>query len=175
MTPHISTAPGLSGLDVGTTVVSHGLCASFRLSPGYSSTPLSAPQPQSPLTRGFQPSSGLMHVHHHLVMLKMPHLWMHSRLDVALGSLVGWLATLHIAGGLKLDDHCSPFQLRPSYDSMILAGESVLVPEQLHWSLYRNVGKFSLCQSFWQINLLQCPLLVFLGFDSICFRQQLRK
>ena len=117
MTPHISTAPGLSGLDVGTTVVSHGLCA---------------PQPQSPLTRGFQPSSGLMHVHHHLVMLKMPHLWMHSRLDVALGSLVGWLATLHIAGGLKLDDHCSPFQLRPSYDSMILAGESVLVPEQLH-------------------------------------------
>ena len=42
-----------------------------------------------------------------------------ARLDVALGSLVCWLATLHIAGGLKLDDHCGPFQLRPFYDSMI--------------------------------------------------------
>ena len=28
-----------------------------------------------------------------------------ARLDVALGSLVWWLATLHIAGGLKLNDH----------------------------------------------------------------------
>jgi len=27
-----------------------------------------------------------------------------ARLDVALGSLVWWLVTLHIAGGLKLDD-----------------------------------------------------------------------
>ena len=27
-----------------------------------------------------------------------------ARLDVALGSLVCWLVTLHIAGGLKLDD-----------------------------------------------------------------------
>jgi len=27
-----------------------------------------------------------------------------ARLNVALGSLVWWLATLHIAGGLKLDD-----------------------------------------------------------------------
>ena len=27
-----------------------------------------------------------------------------ARLDVALGSLVWWLATLHIAGGLKLDN-----------------------------------------------------------------------
>ena len=42
-----------------------------------------------------------------------------ARLDVALGSLVWWLATLHIAGGLELDDHCSPFQPRPFYDSMI--------------------------------------------------------
>ena len=31
-------------------------------------------------------------------------------LDVTLGSLVLWLATLHIAGGLKLDDHCGSFQ-----------------------------------------------------------------
>ena len=43
-----------------------------------------------------------------------------ARLDVALVSLVWWLATLHIAGGLKLDDHCGPFQPRPFYDSMIL-------------------------------------------------------
>ena len=42
-----------------------------------------------------------------------------ARLDVALGSLVWWLATLHIAGGLKLDDHYCPFQPRPFYDSMI--------------------------------------------------------
>jgi len=42
-----------------------------------------------------------------------------GRLDVALGSLVWWLATLHIAEGLKLDDHCGPFQPRPFYDSMI--------------------------------------------------------
>ena len=42
-----------------------------------------------------------------------------ARLDVALGSLVRWLATLHIAGMLKLHDHCVPFQPRPFYDSMI--------------------------------------------------------
>ena len=42
-------------------------------------------------------------------------------LDVALGSLVWWLATLHIVGGLKLDKHCGPFQPRPFYDSMIMA------------------------------------------------------
>ena len=41
-----------------------------------------------------------------------------ARLDVALGSLVWWLATLNIAGGLKLNDHCGPFQPRPFYDSM---------------------------------------------------------
>ena len=42
-----------------------------------------------------------------------------ARLDVALGSLVWWLATLHIAGGLKLHDHRGPFQARPFYDSRI--------------------------------------------------------
>ena len=42
-----------------------------------------------------------------------------ARLDVALGSLVKWLAILHIAEELKLDDHCGPFQPRPFYDSMI--------------------------------------------------------
>ena len=43
-----------------------------------------------------------------------------ARLDVALGSPVWWLVTLHIAGGLKLSDHCGPFQLRTFYASMIL-------------------------------------------------------
>ena len=41
-----------------------------------------------------------------------------ARLDVALGGLVWWLATLHIAGGFKLNDDCGPFQPRPFYDSM---------------------------------------------------------
>ena len=39
-----------------------------------------------------------------------------ARLDVALGSLVWGLVTLPIAGWLKLDDHCAPFQPRPFYD-----------------------------------------------------------
>ena len=39
---------------------------------------------------------------------------------MALGSLVWWLATLHMAGGLQLNDRCGPFQPRPFYDSMIL-------------------------------------------------------
>ena len=43
-----------------------------------------------------------------------------ARLDVALGSLVWWLVTLHMAGELKLSDHCGPFQPRPFYGSMIL-------------------------------------------------------
>ena len=41
-----------------------------------------------------------------------------ARLDVALGSLVWWLATLPTVGGLKLHDHCGPFQFRPFYDAM---------------------------------------------------------
>jgi len=43
-----------------------------------------------------------------------------ARLDVALGSLVCWLATLHIAGGLKLNDHCGPFQPRPFCDDSVM-------------------------------------------------------
>ena len=46
------------------------------------------------------------------------------RLDVALGSLVWWLATLHIAGGLKLTDHCGPFQPRPFYDKILYAPQN---------------------------------------------------
>ena len=40
-----------------------------------------------------------------------------ARLDVALGSLVWWLVTLHIAGGLKIGDRYGPFN--PGH-SMIL-------------------------------------------------------
>ena len=43
-----------------------------------------------------------------------------ASLDGALGKLVWWLATMHIAGGLKLDDHCGPFQPRPFYYSMMI-------------------------------------------------------
>jgi len=43
-----------------------------------------------------------------------------ARLDVALGSLVWWLVTLHIVGRLKLHDHCGPFQPRPFYDSVMI-------------------------------------------------------
>jgi len=43
-----------------------------------------------------------------------------ARLDVALGSLVWWLVTLHMAGRLKLDDLCGPFQPRTFCYSMIL-------------------------------------------------------
>jgi len=39
-----------------------------------------------------------------------------ARLDVALGSLVWWLVTLHIAEGLKLNDHYGPFQPMLFYD-----------------------------------------------------------
>ena len=52
------------------------------------------------------------------------------RLDVALGSLVWWLAPLHIAGGLKLDDHCGPFQPRPFYDSVMLWCQKILIASQ---------------------------------------------
>ena len=59
-----------------------------------------------------------------------------ARLDVTLGSLVWWLVTLHIAGGLKLDDHCGPFQPRAFYDSQGLVmlqdiGERLLVQPTL--------------------------------------------
>jgi len=39
-----------------------------------------------------------------------------ARLDVALGSLGCWVATLHIAVGLKRDEHFGPFQPRPFCD-----------------------------------------------------------
>ena len=54
--------------------------------------------------------------------LWVPHPWRHSKPGWMwlLGSLVWWLATLHIAGGLKLNVHCGPFQPGPFCDSMKL-------------------------------------------------------
>ena len=65
------------------------------------------------------------------------------RLDVALGSQVSWLVTLHIAGGLKLDDHCGPFQPRPFYDSMIqfcYVTVFCLKSEKAVWSVLRHAS-----------------------------------
>ena len=59
-----------------------------------------------------------------------------ARLDVALGSLVWWLATLHIAGGLKLHGHCGPFQPRPFYDSVIFINARL---QQLHILKLQNI------------------------------------
>ena len=59
-----------------------------------------------------------------------------GRLDVALGSLVWWLATLHIAGGLKLHGHCGPFQPRPFYDSVIFINARL---QQLHILKLQNI------------------------------------
>jgi len=50
-----------------------------------------------------------------------------ARLDVALGSLLWWLVTLHIAGGLKLNDHCGPFQPRPFYDYDSMIQEQIIL------------------------------------------------
>jgi len=57
-----------------------------------------------------------------------------ARLDVALGSLIWWLVTLHIAGGLKLNDHRGPFQPRPFYDfqSSTLGTEQKLLLTTIH-------------------------------------------
>jgi len=57
-----------------------------------------------------------------------------ARLDVALGSLVWWLATLRIAGGLKLDDYCGPFQPRPFYAILChLTRHCSVLPQQMLW------------------------------------------
>ena len=50
-----------------------------------------------------------------------------ARLDVALGSLVWWLTTLHITQGLKLNDCWGPFPPRPFYDSTIKSFEELVL------------------------------------------------
>jgi len=42
-----------------------------------------------------------------------------ARLDVALGSLVWWLATLHIAGRLKLDAHFIVVLFNPGHSVVL--------------------------------------------------------
>jgi len=62
-----------------------------------------------------------------------------ARLDVALGSLVWWLETLHIAGGLKLN---GPFQPRlfRFYESMItISTNTFSVPTSLSMNVYTNI------------------------------------
>jgi len=58
-----------------------------------------------------------------------------ATLDVALGSLVCWLAPLHMAGELKLDGHCGPFQPRPlyGYDSIMIMTVLVWFSHSQHW------------------------------------------
>jgi len=58
-----------------------------------------------------------------------------ARLDVALGSLGCWLVTLHTAAGLKLDEHCGPFQPRPFYDSKSLDALQNLCPTTIPHSM----------------------------------------
>jgi len=52
-------------------------------------------------------------------------------LDVALGSLVQWLGTLPMAGGVKIDDLWCPFQPRPFYDCMIWFWQCFVLFEHL--------------------------------------------
>jgi len=65
----------------------------------------------------------------------MPHPWRHSRP----GWMWHWAAwsggwRLHIAGVLKLEEHCGPLQPRPFHESMILM-YTLLQPESRRWGL----------------------------------------
>ena len=73
-----------------------------------------------------------------------------ARLDVALVSLVWWLATLQVAGGLKLADRFGLFQSGPFYDFMILVFYDMATP---------TVGSYS-CTFLLEITL--CPPYVLL-------------
>jgi len=78
---------------------------------------------------------------------------------VALGSLVWWLVTLHIAVGLKLDDHSCPFQPRPFYDSVILVGP-------FHLGIFCDS---IICKGKHQeINRLRITELIFGQFQFMC-------
>ena len=84
-----------------------------------------------------------------------------ARLDVALGSLVWWLVTLHIAGGLKLDDRCGPFQPRPFYDSVISCPDIF----SFHFSEYGSFTPFVFCSSFFHT---ECNTAFRSGSYRIC-------
>ena len=83
-----------------------------------------------------------------------------ARLDVALGSLVWWLATLHIAGGLKLDDHCGPFQPRPFYDSRTLWYDDEMFNIKMEWTCAQKMQA--------DISIYYQPLSLFLDVVKNC-------
>ena len=89
-------------------------------------------------------------------------------LDVALGSLVWWLVTLHIAGGLKPDDHCGPFQPRPFYDSdsMIYLGTVFLldIAKEILSLLHTHPTKAHLAVLYFQNEI---PFLLFPQISEI--------
>ena len=62
-----------------------------------------------------------------------------ARLDVALGSLVWWLATLRIARGLKLDGYCGSFQPRPFYDMMVEYSSPIVVKSPENRSISQSL------------------------------------
>ena len=92
-----------------------------------------------------------------------------ARLDVALGSLVQWLVTLHIAGGLKLNDHCGPFQPRPFCDSVITvivtvssATAQCALPVLGHFSfMYNKSSNFHIKQRFQSCCLITSDFFIF--------------
>ena len=64
--------------------------------------------------------------------------------------------TLHIAGGLKVADHCGPFQLRPFYDSMMCKSASQVTKKSSETIYYIQVTVFF----FFLMLLWACVLLV---------------
>ena len=59
---------------------------------------------------------------------------------MALGSLVCWLATLHIAGELKQGDCCGSFQPRPFYNNVLdyISGRKIAMKMQALLPLYKG-------------------------------------
>ena len=83
----------------------------------------------------------------------MPHPWRHSKpgwmwLWAAWSS--GWQPC--IAGGLKFDDHCGPFQPRPFYDSM-MTNQQFAVFE--HFWLLQIDTAFELVKDFFSLEPLE--------------------
>ena len=78
-----------------------------------------------------------------------------ARLDVALGSLVSWLTTVHIAWGLKLDDQYGPFQPRPFYDPMILILKILAV---------KKLRKKQMCKCFSTYTFLSVVFFKYLKY-----------
>ena len=78
-----------------------------------------------------------------------------ARLDVALGSLVSWLTTVHIAWGLKLEDQYGPCQPRPFYDPMILILKILAV---------KKLRKKQMCKCFSTYTFLSVVFFKYLKY-----------